>query len=99
MICLHVERWDACRCNLADIAEGFARPNSRIASGPECVLVLSLNASSSLLIRLTSTTQPHDVASGSVSKRLHGLLACMKAGTLIIGGSERYVNVQGIAAR
>ena len=51
------------------------------------------------LIRLTTTTQPHDVASGSVGNRLHGLLACMKAVTLISGGSERYVNVQRIAAR
>ena len=50
-------------------------------------------------IRLTTTTQPHDVASGSVGNRLHGLLACMQAGTLISGGSERYVNVKGIAAR
>ena len=51
------------------------------------------------LIRLTTARQPHDVASGSVDNRLHGLLAYMKAGTLISGGSERYVNVQGKAAR
>ena len=51
------------------------------------------------LTRLTMKIHPHDFASGSVGQRLHGLLACMKAGTLISGGSKRYVNVQGIAAR
>ena len=51
------------------------------------------------LNRLTTTTQPHDVASGSVGNRLHGLLSCMKAGTLISGWRDRYLHVQGIAAR
>ena len=51
------------------------------------------------LIRLTTTTQPHDVASGSVGNRLLGLLACIKAGTLTSGLSDRYLRVQRVTAR
>ena len=51
------------------------------------------------LIRLTTTTQPHDVASGSVGNRLLGLLAFIKAGTLTSGLSDRYLRVQGVTAR
>ena len=47
------------------------------------------------LTRLTMKIHPHDVASGSVGQGLLGLLACLKAGTLISGRSDRYLHVKG----
>ena len=47
------------------------------------------------LTLLTMKIHPHDVASGSVGQGLLGLLACLKAGTLISGSSDQYLHVQG----
>ena len=49
----------------------------------------------SQLTRLTMKIHPHDFARGSVGQRLLGLLACLKAGTLISGRSDRYLHVKG----
>ena len=40
------------------------------------------------LTRLTMKLHPRDIASGLVGQGLLGLLACMKAGTLISGWSD-----------